>query len=88
MGARNVVVSLGAKGALLLEEEGAAALGCRRPRGAAAVSTVGAGDSLVAGFLYGWRLHGTLPRAACGGALPPAGSATAFQAGHRHRGAR
>ena len=54
MGARNVVVSLGEKGALLLEESGRC-LGCRSPRGQA-VSTVGAGDSLVAGFLYGCQL--------------------------------
>ena len=57
MGARNVVVSLGAKGALLLEENGQA-LFCRSVRGEA-VSTVGAGDSLVAGFLYGYELHGS-----------------------------
>ena len=50
-GAQNVLVSLGGDGALLLDAEGrvhrAAAL-----RGQA-VNTVGAGDSMVAGFLYG-----------------------------------
>ena len=74
MGARNVVVSLGAKGALLLEENGQA-LFCRSVRGEA-VSTVGAGDSLVAGFLYGYELHGS----ALGGLKwgVAAGAATAF----------
>ena len=74
MGARNVVVSLGAKGALLLEENGQA-LCCRSVRGEA-VSTVGAGDSLVAGFLYGYELHGS----ALGGLKwgVAAGAATAF----------
>ena len=75
MGARNVVVSLGEKGALLLEESGRC-LGCRSPRGQA-VSTVGAGDSLVAGFLYGCQLHGTLEGGLKWGVA--AGAATAFQ---------
>ena len=77
MGARNVVVSLGEKGALLLEERGRC-LGCRSPRGQA-VSTVGAGDSLVAGFLYGCQLHGTLEGGLKWGVA--AGAATAFQEG-------
>lgn len=77
MGARNVVVSLGEKGALLLEESGRC-LGCRSPRGQA-VSTVGAGDSLVAGFLYGCQLHGTLEGGLKWGVA--AGAATAFQEG-------
>ena len=46
-GARNVVVSMGAKGAMLLEENGRC-LFCHGVRGDT-VSTVGAGDSLVAG---------------------------------------
>lgn len=75
MGARNVVVSLGAKGALLLEE-GGRCLFCHGVRGKA-VSTVGAGDSLVAGFLYGLGLHGTLEGALKWGVA--AGAATAFQ---------
>lgn len=77
MGARSVVVSLGEKGALLLEESGRC-LGCRSPRGQA-VSTVGAGDSLVAGFLYGCQLHGTLEGGLKWGVA--AGAATAFQEG-------
>ena len=51
LGARNVLVSLGGQGALLLDEAGtvhrAGAVG------GAAVNTVGAGDSMLAGFLCG-----------------------------------
>lgn len=77
MGARNVVVSMGSKGALLVSETGES-LFCRTVRGEA-VSTVGAGDSLVAGFLYGWGLHGTLEGALRWGVA--AGAATAFSKG-------
>ena len=77
MGARNVAVTLGAKGALLLEE-GGRCLYCHGVRGQA-VSTVGAGDSFVAGFLYGWKLHGT-PQGALKWAAA-AGAATAFREG-------
>ena len=77
MGARNVIVSLGAKGALLLEESGRC-LFCHGVRGDA-VSTVGAGDSLVAGTLFGLGLHGTLEGGLKWGVA--AGSATAFQEG-------
>ena len=51
MGARNVLLSLGEEGALLLLEDGRV---IRRaaPKGEAK-NTVGAGDSMVAGFLYG-----------------------------------
>lgn len=76
-GARNVAVSLGEKGALLLWEDGRK-LFCPAPRGRA-VSTVGAGDSLVAGFLYGWSLEKT-PEAALSWGVA-AGSATAFSQG-------
>lgn len=52
MGARNVLVSRGAKGAVLVSEEDevitADAIKCK------AVNTVGAGDSMVAGFLAGY----------------------------------
>ena len=76
-GARNVVVSMGDKGALLVGETGQS-LFCRAVRGEA-VSTVGAGDSLVAGFLYGYGLHGTLQGALQWGVA--AGAATAFSKG-------
>ncbi|MBE6594396.1 MAG: 1-phosphofructokinase [Ruminococcaceae bacterium] len=50
-GAQNVLVSLGGEGALLLDAEGTVH---RAPAvGGAAVNTVGAGDSMVAGFLAG-----------------------------------
>ncbi len=50
-GARNVLISLGGDGALLLDEEG----GCHRAPAIPVppVNTVGAGDSMVAGFLAG-----------------------------------
>ncbi len=51
-GARNVLVSLGAEGAFLLDEEGNFYF-CSAPE-IQAVNTVGAGDSMLAGFLSGW----------------------------------
>lgn len=71
-GARNVLVSMGGKGALLLDERGtthflAAPVGVAR-------GTVGAGDSMVAGFLHG-APHGPKEALRYGVA---AGSATAF----------
>jgi 1-phosphofructokinase len=51
LGAQNVLVSLGKEGALLLDETG---LAHRAPAvGGKPVNTVGAGDSMVAGFLAG-----------------------------------
>ncbi len=76
-GARNVAVSLGEQGALLVCEDGRR-LFCRAPRGEA-VSSVGAGDSMVAGFLYGWEQRHTLEDALRWGVS--AGSATAFSQG-------
>ena len=76
-GARNVLVSMGGAGSLLLDETG----GARRlgvPPGTAR-HTVGAGDSMVAGFLAGWlssRDYETAHRMGCA-----AGSATAFSDG-------
>jgi 1-phosphofructokinase len=50
-GARNILVSLGGDGALLLDESGGSH---RAPASAVTpVNTVGAGDSMVAGFLVG-----------------------------------
>lgn len=52
MGARNVIVSLGRKGAYLLDENGEShSYGTAK---GTAVNTVGAGDSMVAGFLAGY----------------------------------
>ena len=52
MGARNVLVSMAEQGALLLTEtqEVYHAPACRGK----VVNSVGAGDSMVAGFLYGY----------------------------------
>ena len=80
-GARNVLVSLGAGGALLLDETGefrwAAA-----PAGTARGS-VGAGDSMVAGFLAGWLAGGRWEDALR--LAVAAGSATAFADGLARR---
>ena len=71
-GARNVLVSMGDKGALLMDEEGVSHF-LAAPKGVAK-GTVGAGDSMVAGFLHG-APYG--PRVALRYGIA-AGSATAF----------
>jgi 1-phosphofructokinase len=73
-GARNVLVSMGGEGAFLLAEsrELYAANACCGP----VVNTVGAGDSLVAGFLTGLRESGDFGKALQMGVA--AGCATAF----------
>ena len=74
-GARNVLVSMGADGALLLAETGRvyrARLCNTRP----VVSTVGAGDSVTAGFLAGLLDTGDYAEALRLGAA--CGSATAY----------
>ena len=52
-GAQNVIISMGSKGAVLLDENGYSykinALNTKD-----AINTVGAGDSMVAGFVAGW----------------------------------
>lgn len=52
MGARNVLVSLSGQGAVLVDEEGGVHM-LPAPTGTL-VNAVGAGDSMVAGFLAGW----------------------------------
>ena len=75
-GARNVLVSLGADGALLLDEHGKFhRIGV--PEGTLKMS-VGAGDSMVAGFLAGFNQTGDYATALRMGAA--CGSATAFSA--------
>ena len=76
-GARNVLVSMAGDGALLLDETGA----CRRaPAPAGRVkNSVGAGDSMVAGFLAGWLQTGDFAHALRLGTA--AGSAAAFSDG-------
>ncbi len=76
-GARNVLVSMAGDGSLLLDETGMVhRLGV--PRGNV-VNSVGAGDSMVAGFLAGWLESGDYSMAHRLGAA--AGSATAFSDG-------
>lgn len=73
-GARNVLVSMAGDGSLLLDERG----GTHRlgvPKGRVR-NSVGAGDSMVAGFLAGWLERGDYDYALRLGAA--AGSATAF----------
>lgn len=76
-GAQNVLVSLGSDGALLLDENGNVhRLYC--PAGHV-VNSVGAGDSMVAGFLAGWQQTRSYRHALKLGIA--AGSATAFSLG-------
>jgi 1-phosphofructokinase len=77
MGARNVLISRAGDGALLLDENGGI-LRCKAPRGTV-VNSVGAGDSMVAGFLTGWLETGDYGTALRMGIA--AGSATAFSLG-------
>lgn len=75
-GAKNVMVSLAADGAVLVTEE--AVFYAEAPKGTV-VNSVGAGDSSVAGFLSGW-LASEDPMKALSLAVA-AGSATAFSEG-------
>lgn len=72
-GAQNVLVSLGAQGALLASPEGAYL--CRAPMGAVK-NTTGSGDSMVAAFL--WACQHQLPDAQKLRFAVAAGSASAF----------
>ncbi len=76
-GAYNVLVSMGAKGAVLLDSNG------RRhyikARGGEVINTVGAGDSMLAGFLAGFIKSGDYEIALRLGTA--AGGATAFSEG-------
>ena len=77
MGAGNVLVSMAGDGALLLDENGRShRIGC--PKGTV-VNSVGAGDSMVAGFLAGYLKTGDYSYALKLGTA--AGSATAFSMG-------
>ena len=77
MGGINVLVSMAGDGALLLDEKGKTyRIGC--PKGKV-VNSVGAGDSMVAGFLAGFLQTGDYGYALKLGTA--AGSATAFSMG-------
>ena len=76
-GARNVLVSMAGDGALLVDETGAVhRIGCPRGR---VVNSVGAGDSMVAGFVAGYLQTGRYDDALRLGTA--CGSATAFSLG-------
>ena len=74
MGARNVLVSMAGEGAVLLDENGKY-YEMEAPAGRL-VNAVGAGDSMVAGFLAGWLRSGDYREAFRRGVA--AGSASAF----------
>lgn len=76
-GARNVLVSMAAKGAILLDESGRFHK-ISAPEGTVK-NSVGAGDSMVAGFLAGWLEKSDYAHALKMGAAT--GSATAFSDG-------
>lgn len=74
LGVTNVVVSLGGDGALLVTED--LAIAAEAPKGKV-VNTVGAGDSLVAGFIASYIENGDAKEAFRYGVA--SGSATAFR---------
>ena len=82
-GARNVLVSMAAKGAILLDETGRYHK-IFAPEGTVK-NSVGAGDSMVAGFLAGWLEKRDYAHALKMGAAT--GSATAFSDGLATKGA-
>ncbi|MGN0416085.1 MAG: 1-phosphofructokinase [Agathobacter sp.] len=73
-GARNVLVSMAGEGAVLVTEDGQE-FRAEAPKGNV-INSVGAGDSMVAGFLYGYELTGSYRDAFRYGLC--AGSASAF----------
>ncbi|MDR1292186.1 MAG: 1-phosphofructokinase family hexose kinase [Clostridiales Family XIII bacterium] len=81
-GAVNVLVSKGGEGAALLTETGEF-ITVEAPSGRA-VNTVGAGDSMVAGFVAGWIKRGDYRKALKWGTA--AGAATAFSEGLATKG--
>ena len=74
MGARNVLVSMGKDGALLLTENNEVYVS-NTPKGTV-INSVGAGDSMVAGFICGYTIYNSYKEALKLGAA--SGSATAF----------
>ncbi len=73
-GARNVLISMGGEGAVLVSEDGIV-MKSPAPEGEA-VNTIGAGDSMVAGFIAGWLSSDDYEKAFHTGIA--AGSASAF----------
>lgn len=77
MGAGNVLISMAGDGAILITEEGET-IQMGTPKGKV-INSVGAGDSMVAGFLAGYLKNGSYEEALKTGTA--AGSATAFSEG-------
>ena len=77
MGARNVLVSLGGEGAMLIDENGNKhKAGVLKEK---VINTVGSGDSMVAGFVAGYHLKHDYAYALKLGSV--CGNATAFLSG-------
>ena len=74
LGARNVLVSLAGEGAVLVDENGEV-YSSKAPKGKV-INSVGAGDSMVAGFLYGYKTFNNYHEAFKYGVCT--GSASAF----------
>ena len=77
MGARNVLISMAGDGAILITEEGET-IQMGTPKGKV-INSVGAGDSMVAGFVAGYLKNNSYEEALKTGTA--AGSATAFSEG-------
>lgn len=77
LGAQNVIVSLAGDGAVLCAADGQVYF--QPAAKGSVVNSVGAGDSMVAGFLAGWLSTGSYPAALKTGTA--AGAATAFSTG-------
>lgn len=77
MGARNVLISMAGDGAILITEDGET-IQMGTPKGKV-TNSVGAGDSMVAGFVAGYLRTGSYKEALKNGTA--AGSATAFSEG-------
>ncbi len=74
-GARNVLVSMAGEGAVLVDEDGSVHMS-EAPKGKV-VNSVGAGDSMVAGFIYGYLKYNDYEEAFRYGLCT--GSASAFK---------
>jgi len=75
LGAENVLVSLGEQGAALVDSDGNIHR-CEAPKGKVKNTAVGAGDSMIAGFIYGFDQFGEYDKALKMGIA--CGCATAF----------
>ena len=77
LGARNVLISLGGEGAMLIDENGGKyKAGVLKEK---VINTVGSGDSMVAGFVAGYEKTQSYPYALKLGSV--CGNATAFLSG-------